>query len=217
MRFVVVCLLFLGWTFYELSGGTDFVPRGIRPAKPEPQVAQAGTGPAVARPAPATALVARPAIAPRQPAGPGWLAGANQARDLDAMKREAAERARERRTSLAAGLAMFPAADPGAEVSLASAEGSVASLGDIVARPATPAPVAIAARPEPEPDIREVTGTRVNMRDGPGTIYPVIQRLAIGQTVEVLGESGTGWLRLRIVEGQQVGWVSASLIGKPAD
>ena len=59
-----------------------------------------------------------------------------------------------------------------------------------------------------------MAGTRVNMRDGPGTIYPVILRLRIGQQVEVLETSGTGWLRLRTVQGQQVGWVAASLISK---
>ena len=53
--------------------------------------------------------------------------------------------------------------------------------------------------PEPEKDIREISGTRVNMRDGPGTIYPIIGKATIGQKVEVLSESGTGWLRLRVI------------------
>ena len=71
------------------------------------------------------------------------------------------------------------------------------------------------ARPATATDLREVAGTRVNMRDGPGTIYPVIARLHLGQEVEVLDDSGTGWLRLRTTEGRVTGWASKSLIGDP--
>ncbi len=54
------------------------------------------------------------------------------------------------------------------------------------------------------------------MRDGPGTIYPVVARLDIGHNVEVLGDSGTGWLRLRTLPEDQFGWISSSLVS-PAD
>lgn len=64
-------------------------------------------------------------------------------------------------------------------------------------------------------DIREITGLRVNMRDGPGTIYPVIARLQLGEKVEVLGDSGTGWLRLRGPD-RRLGWVAASLVSRKA-
>ena len=81
-----------------------------------------------------------------------------------------------------------------------------------------PEPVAAPAPPpELKPDLRKVTGTRVNMRDGPGTIYPVIARLVLGDEVEVLSTSGTGWLRLRTLPERRIGWVASSLIGKKAD
>ena len=32
MRFVIISFLFMGFAFYELSGGADFEPRGRRPA-----------------------------------------------------------------------------------------------------------------------------------------------------------------------------------------
>jgi len=36
-------------------------------------------------------------------------------------------------------------------------------------------------------------------------------------SILILGESGTGWLRLRVLPAQQVGWVSASLVRKIAN
>lgn len=214
MRFVLLSFLFLGWAFYELSGGAGFEPRGVRAPDPQPEIARtalpgaarSNAGPVRANDA--GALVAKPAIAPskpREPAAPEPEAIA-QGAPAETAAREDMRRAR---SSLLQGLALFPATEPG---------GEVASLGDIATR--APAPkvepaTLTASRPAlSEPDLREVAGTRVNMRDGPGTIYPVILRLRIGQQVEVLETSGTGWLRLRTVQGQQVGWVAASLISK---
>lgn len=106
--------------------------------------------------------------------------------------------------------------DQGATFTLASLEEGAAALRQVAPEPSTdqaenPVPA------EPQKDIREISGTRVNMRDGPGTIYPVIGKAAIGQKVEVLSESGTGWLRLRVLPGQQVGWISASLVRKTSN
>ncbi|MBI6629219.1 SH3 domain-containing protein [Pontibaca sp. S1109L] len=65
-----------------------------------------------------------------------------------------------------------------------------------------------------EIDIRLVIGTNVNMRQGPGTSYPVIARMDLGDKVEVLSDPGNGWLRLRNLREMRIGWIAASLIGK---
>ncbi|WP_432689376.1 SH3 domain-containing protein [Pseudooceanicola sp. C21-150M6] len=78
---------------------------------------------------------------------------------------------------------------------------------------------AFATPPQPAPtaenaftDIREVTGNRVNMRNGPGTNYAIVDRLTRGQEVEVLSEPGNGWLELRVNDTGQVGWMADFLV-----
>lgn len=239
MRYVLVCFVFLGWAFFELSGGARFEPRGVRASRmqvaTETLPAATGLAPAsgpASDPAsgPASELVAKPAIAPRKVKPEPGAAIAADATDTDASEPtgrtegQAATRTPQVvRSSMSQGLRLFATADTNG-MAFASLDGEVLSLGQIAAqssfdRPAPdpapdPAPPRAAARAAPASDIREVTGTRVNMRDGPGTIYPVIERLSIGQEVEVLSNSGTGWLRLRTVGSQQVGWASASLIGR---
>lgn len=61
-------------------------------------------------------------------------------------------------------------------------------------------------------DLREVTGNSVNVRGGPGTEYDVVNRLGRGDLVEVLQESGDGWVRMRPVEGGTEGWMAAFLL-----
>ncbi|MGD9863150.1 MAG: SH3 domain-containing protein [Pseudodonghicola sp.] len=217
-RFVALSFLLLAWAFYELSGGSDFVPRGMRPPQPEPH-AETGATPreAVTQLASVT-LKPKPVIAPRQTgaaAEPTMTAQAHQAARLEQLRAGLGQ-------SLSFAAGDGSAAGLGAGLELASLAQGAAGLHQAAAQMPEdePAPVTKpAAEPfaEPARDIREVSGLRVNMRDGPGTIYPVIARLQIGDKVEVLSESGTGWLRLRTANGQQIGWVAASLIGKRAD
>ena len=248
MRFVIISFLFMGFAFYELSGGADFEPRGRRPA-PE-AAAESATGALAARSGPAAgaeeagprapddrgraraaALVARPALvtaaAPAPDPAPSLAERADiSARDDGAPDPAAIAVRPAARPDLApfhspfgAGTGGFSNLAPavGDSITLTTLEQGVGGLRQ--ARPEPAAPDASADtfdRPLalPEPDIREITGTRVNMRDGPGTIYPVVARLNIGQQVEVLSESGTGWLRLRVLQDRRVGWIAASLVSK---
>ncbi|MEE2945285.1 MAG: SH3 domain-containing protein [Pseudomonadota bacterium] len=67
---------------------------------------------------------------------------------------------------------------------------------------------------EEAPDFRRVSGSRVNMRNGPGTEYSVIGKLVRGNDVQVLQDPGFGWVKLQVVETGRVGWMSASLLKK---
>jgi Bacterial SH3 domain len=208
MRFVLLSFAVLSFAFYELSGGADFEPRGVRPPKPEriTQTEKPKTAPLVT-PVVATTLVAKPAIARRKTAAAAPLQPENE---LTA--EQAAAGLAQISASLSSGSDLFQPAATQA-FSLASLEQGAASIQAAdVDVPDTPAPAPEYV--EPKPDLREVMGTRVNMRDGPGTIYPVVARLNIGHQVEVLSESGTGWLRLRVLPERQTGWVAASLITK---
>ena len=71
------------------------------------------------------------------------------------------------------------------------------------------------ARPEPaesSTDLRRVTGTVVNVRNGPGTGYSVVNQLRRGDAVEVLTDPGEGWVKLQAVDTKRVGWMSARFL-----
>lgn len=236
--YVILGFAFLGVAFYQLSGGSAFEPRGLRTLSeaPRPTATSAGETHFVAATetaAPqhrvkATTLVASPAIAPPAAvpaptaAGGGTGLPAEEA-DPETTAESAAYDLEQVRASLSQGLPVFgDGAGAGQQLTLASLDQGISGIKVAPAETAEseedPAPTEAdqaAAWSEPEPDIREITGTRVNMRDGPGTIYPVLTKLRIGQEVEVVGDSGTGWLRLRSVSSRQIGWVSASLVSKP--
>lgn len=209
-RFVALSFLLLAWAFYELSGGSDFVPRGMRPPQPEPRAETGATPREAMTQLASVTLKPKPVIAPRQTgaaAEPTMTAQARQAARLEQLRAGLGQ-------SLSFAAGDGSAAGLGAGLELASLAQGAAGLHQAEAQMPEDEPAPIA---EPARDLREVAGLRVNMRDGPGTIYPVIARLQIGDKVEVLSESGTGWLRLRTVDSRQIGWVAASLIGKRAD
>lgn len=225
-RLIVISFLFMGFAFYELSGGADFEPRGLRPVKPE-RVAAAVSPPA--KPTgqgrvEAVALVSSsPVLAPRDTDRP--TSGTENERREDAATEQAAqdENPLERvRITLGQNLSLLTQTATGTaplttgQLTLVSLDQGAEGLRETAIDQQSEPPVIAEPDTPPAPDIREISGTRVNMRDGPGTIYPVIARMVIGHKVEVLSESGTGWLRLRSLQGHQVGWVAASLVSKPA-
>jgi len=211
-RFIFVSFAFLAWVFYELSGGADFQPP-VAMTSPAPKtVIASAAAPVEARPMKAAALVASPAIENPKPAKPIPLPVVAEP-DVDP-DIETVDQLDQIRTSLSQGISLFPDANSDAQqLTLASLEQGVAGLSAVAMPDVTPQPEPVILAPPPA-DIREITGTRVNMRDGPGTIYPVVTKLTIGHEVEVLGDSGTGWLRLRSLPEQQIGWISASLVSK---
>lgn len=206
MRLILVTFAMLGWCFYVVSGGPDFEPRGQRGAAPEHVAAAPKPTP---KPTPVqnaqqtaeqlvTNVAARTVPARAEPAP--VIASGDVVVSID-----------QPQEATLSGFSTF--ADQGTNLTLASLEDGAAGLQQVaVATQTDAAPEPI--QPEPQKDIREISGTRVNMRDGPGTIYPVIGKATIGQKVEILSESGTGWLRLRVLPEQQIGWVSASLVRK---
>lgn len=203
-RLMLVTFAMLGWFFYVMSGGSEFEPRGTRAEAPPVVAAAEKPEPRPLVPSPATELVTKVALRPAKPSEPKpEPIPAADAVDTEALLAQIA-------AGLNSDLSSFD--NTGGTFSLASLdENAAVQVLDTDTEPETAAPPAPA---EPPKDIRIVSGTRVNMRDGPGTIYPIIGKARMGQQVEVLSESGTGWLRLRVLPEQQVGWISSSLIRK---
>lgn len=218
-RLIIVTFAMLGWAFYVMSGGPDFEPRGVRAKAPE-RVADA-TEPAAKPlvPAKTDQLVTRSAIRLAKP-----LAPAPEPAPKEISKELSKEETKALLAQVAAGLKsdLLLFDDPETTFTVVNdteATFTLASLeqGATLKQVSVTDESEVAQTPlveEPKKDIREVSGTRVNMRDGPGTIYPVISKVSIGKKVEVLDDSGTGWLRLRVLPEQQVGWISASLVRK---
>lgn len=198
-RLIVMSFAALGWCFYVMSGGPNFEPRGVRSEQPVRVASKAA--PKTVAPSPAKELVTN--VVMRSPVV--------RERPIDPQPAVAAIVAEPASLDTFNALSVFD--DQTASITLASLEDGVTGLKQIT-KDVQPEP---AAQPEPRKDIREISGTRVNMRDGPGTIYPIVGKARIGQKVEVLSDSGTGWLRLRVLPQQQVGWISTSLVRKTPD
>jgi len=202
-RFVLVSFAFLGWGFYELSGGADFEP----PKRPEPVAeAEPAAQPAGAAGITAASLTAQPVLTRRSqiqtPARP--------AADPALRQRVAAGLLASASGVLASTQTAFSGEPAPGGLQLASLDGGLAAIT------AAPAAAAAAEQPEPEEylDRRSIRASRVNMRQGPGTNYPVITRLLGGDEVIVIEDSGTGWLHLRAPAKGHVGWIAASLVSK---
>ena len=207
-RLILVTFAALGWTFYVMSGGPDFEPRGVRPAKPERVAVVAEPVAPVVEPAPVEDLVTRAAVKPALVAPPV----------AEAVTQLGETETKALLSQVAAGLKANPSLfqDESVTLTLASLEQGVSALEQVVTDAELPT-FELPTPAEAPKDIREISGTRVNLRDGPGTIYPIIGKAALGQQVEVLSDSGTGWLRLRVLPAQQVGWISASLVRKTSN
>jgi hypothetical protein len=181
-KFIFLTFGFLAWAFYEMSGGAAFEP-AERVAKAEP----------IAKPVQTAASTPEVKVTPApkgEPAGEVTRAAYTApSYDLRAPNEEE-----------------IAALDPAVLASFASALNKDEP---------------VVAKPEPDVglvesnialDLRQVTGNKVNMRNGPSTDYSVVARLARGDTVEVLAEPGNGWLKLRVSDTGHIGWMADFLV-----
>ncbi|MCB9076486.1 MAG: SH3 domain-containing protein [Anaerolineaceae bacterium] len=79
---------------------------------------------------------------------------------------------------------------------------------------ATPVPATPTPSPIPDPMIKvdEALGNQVNVRSGPGTVYPVVTQFAPGQEAMVLGRNEDGsWWQISLPEAA-TGWIFGELV-----
>lgn len=223
-RFILLTFVFLGWVFYELSGGADYEPRATPPqdraedtAEEAPRTAQRETiVRARADPRPTEDIT-------EDGGGPERDMAATAALDDDAPmpgQPDTAtpppdENAQEDPVPPGPG----PSPDPNRDPSSLTVSGVLA--GDFRGARANLDAEALAHslanldqmdfEPSPE-DIRTVTQNSANMRTGPGTSYNLVDRLTRGTDIEVLSAPGGGWIKMRVVETGRIGWLSAQLV-----
>ncbi|MWD29071.1 SH3 domain-containing protein [Aquicoccus sp. SCR17] len=223
-RFICLTFGFLAVTFYQLSGGANFQP--IDRNAPQAGAAEA-----------ATAEAETDAAVPQDPTQTASRRAAERPMDdtveglgitLASMRAPASVP----EASAQAARVSAPAGTPSAAIAdteLASADDSHA-FTFTAARSAArqdELPAAAASAPKARPEVvevslprssrhetREVIANVVNMRIGPSTGYSVLAQLNRGDRVEVLREPGNGWVKLRTVEGNRVGWMSARLLAR---
>lgn len=159
-RFILVTFFFLAVAFYEMSGGSGFVPeQRIAAADPVETVTRADTVELAS-----LTVVQEPEVA----------------------------------ETLTVPLIAPPVVAETPPQDTAVVEAIVA---EVVQAPAV------------VQDLREVIAERVNMREGPGTDYAVMDRLVQGTEAEVLETDAAGWARVRVLESGLSGWVSAEFLG----
>jgi len=165
--YVWVTFAFMGWAYYEMSGGAGFVPE-------EQPI-----------------LVAEADVAP----APDVVTRGDTTTLLTVSTSNRTEQ-------------------PGAVIVPASAPVAAAAPQIEVEEPVITPVVAPAITPafEPKLDIREVAGSRVNMRMGPGTDFEVITTLNGGAALEVLSVNADGWANVMTVDRGIEGWMAERLL-----
>ena len=198
-RFIVIVFLFLGFAFYELSGGADFDAE-------ETRLSRIDTPPAV------TETTLDTEVADASAADPVPETVSRVSLNLTSVQ-DVVRPAPTLRTKPAVQRA---SAEP--EVAVVSEEEPTIILPSLLVDRPVITPVdfnAPAAAPvSAQSDIRQVTGSSVNVRGGPGTGYAVVNRLSRGDSVEILQDPGNGWVKLRPTGGGTVGWMADFLLSE---
>lgn len=205
IKYIALTFVFLGWAWYEMSGGSEFEP-GLAMAEANVEAEDdAGT-------ANAASIVSRSNTASFDLVSVAGAQGDIAPVSVDPAKiRALAE-------ENVAEVVPDTKIDPEAATVLAAISDedlSAAAQPRILTDAYDVSPVLQTSRvieEAPEKDIRYVTGNRVNMRTGPGTKYSVLSKLSQGEEVEVLQEPGNGWIKLRTVESNRIGWMADWLL-----
>ena len=67
----------------------------------------------------------------------------------------------------------------------------------------------------PASDSWYVSGSRVNLRAGPGTANAVVARLGLGTEAELLSDPAAAWIEIRTADGT-AGWISSKFLTETA-
>lgn len=186
--YVWLSFAFMGWGYYELSGGADFNPEQSR------EVAAAETASVVEENTQNTEVVVTRAATP----------------SLLAVSSSNASSSEISPTTPANAAEILPAAVEETAIEVIAASATVPFATEEVTND-EPRPFTA----EPPLDIRQVAGSRVNMRSGPSTDFGVITTLDGGTGLEVLEVNADGWARVTVTESGTEGWMAERLLTEP--
>ena len=209
-RFILLSFAFLGIGFYQLSGGAGFDPEANRLAQIDARQDRNATRVAALPEAAAAAVMVAAASSnarSEEPAPQVSRAALNLVSfETVTQPTETSPQATVPEPSSAAISEL--AAEQ--ELSLTALE-SAPTTGQTVAF-AGNSIAANSGEALDELDIRTIKGSLVNMRSGPGTDYDVVDQLSQATRVEVLTDTGNGWVELRPMDGGATGWIAEFLL-----
>jgi hypothetical protein len=195
-KFILIAFGFLGFAFYELSGGADFDGEALRLSRVDTTTVKTGLPKVTLAQAQKNTLQDDTVVSRA-------LINLASAQKLDVTDIASAKpqntQAQITQTSFVVGQQQDVA--------------SAIILPSLIAQPDADfdvqAPLATIGQ-----DLRLVTGNLVNVRGGPGTEFDVVGKLARGATVEVLAENGDGWVEMRSTNGEIIGWMADFLLNE---
>ena len=224
-RFILISFGFLGFAFYEASGGADYAPSpdslqvayqgkslfAEPKARPEPlQIADTDSAepevPALVRRT--KSQVTRTRVTKAEPRGEVTLAG------LSGLSADETGGFGITLASMTRPLAGGDARGTRVAVRNATfdAETLVNDVRDIPIDEAVAATQNSAQAAElATSDIRSIAGDLANMRSGPGTDFGKVDQLSRGTSVEILDRRGD-WVELRDLNTGQTGWMADWLV-----
>lgn len=189
--FILLTFGFLGFAFYQLSGGADFEPASARitqEAEKPKEVILTNTDTQSRAQTSATSTVNTITI-DSTPSVTGVALDLTDERDI------AAPTPQRRSTATVTDSTQTP------QIILPS----------LIATTRTAATRGTAASSF-DGDVRVVSGNRVNVRGGPSTTYGVISKLNRGAEVRILEDNGDGWVRMQPLDGGETGWLADFLL-----
>lgn len=215
MRFVIIAFLFLGLVFYEMSGGADFDAEATRLARVDAPVAieqntleKVFVETEAALPENVT-RIALDLNTIQEVVRPTRTLPTQRARTSEALDTPGIPVSEEPPAEFLPSLVGDSSVDSNNLIdSSVITSVNFNSAAPISLAPAAPQPPTVVA------DIRSVSGDSVNVRGGPGTDYSVVNRLVLGDEVEVLQDPGEGWVQLRPLNGGPVGWMASFLLNE---
>ncbi len=211
-KFILMSFGFMGWAFYEMSGGAAFEPASERMARLNP-VAE-----------PQVVVIAEPVA--QEPISIVVVDAPKPFVDTDPPLDSAVTRVSLNLTSLQDVLSETDASEPTGDETAQQGNGVPVNAGYLTSSQDTPAIIPSLIAPGDTPvagqasfiatsnsgDVRIVSANRVNVRGGPGTDYGVVSKLTRGESVEILQDNGDGWVRIRSLDGGPEGWMADFLL-----
>jgi hypothetical protein len=234
-RFILVTFAFLGFAFWEMSGGADYTPREnsiqARADAPEAETTLADAEPG--QPAKPEVIGLPEQDKPERfqitLASLSDMSEAGSAQETARTER-VEDKARFLTQSSDEDNAVLAALDQGGEaadevkkhwpgaIELFEQQASQAKLrkqAEAAARTARADTAGSDIRTAGD-DIRYVTASSANMRGGPGTDFARVGSLGQGAEVAVLGTAANGWLELEVLDTGKTGWMADWLVSAPA-
>ena len=226
-RFILVTFGFLGFAFWELSGGADYKPHeNSIQARATQTPAVKSTALASARPEPKAETSAKALSNLQDSTGERFeitLASVKPTQDTGTAGNTA-------RTELVEDKARFltqpdTSEDAAVLAALGQAEeaeqqleqnwpGAITLFEQQAEQASLRREAEAAARAAM--DVRYVTASSANMRGGPGTDFNKVGRLTEGAEVAVINAPGNGWLELQVMSTGETGWMADWLVSAPA-